>query len=50
MVTKSANDTAVDAVSGSSNGYYDPPLIEVTEIFLEKGFADSTTDWGDDSW
>ena len=29
---------------------YAPPRIEVLEITVEKGFADSTTDWGDTTW
>ena len=27
---------------------YEPPFIEVVEISVEKGFADSTTDFGED--
>lgn len=26
---------------------YEAPAIEVVEVSIEKGFADSTTDWGD---
>jgi len=29
---------------------YDPPKIEILEINVEKGFADSTTDWGGGTW
>jgi hypothetical protein len=29
---------------------YEPPCIEVVEISVEKGFADSTTDFGEDVW
>ena len=29
---------------------YEPPLIEVVEVSVEKGFADSTTDFGDGAW
>ncbi len=29
---------------------YEPPLIEVVEVAVEKGFADSTTDFGDGAW
>lgn len=29
---------------------YEPPLIEVVEVKVEKGFADSTTDFGDGVW
>jgi hypothetical protein len=29
---------------------YEPPKIEVVEISVEKGFADSTQDWGEETW
>lgn len=29
---------------------YEPPRIELIEIVVEKGFADSVTDWGSDPW
>lgn len=29
---------------------YEPPKIEVVEISVEKGFADSTEDWGNENW
>jgi len=29
---------------------YSPPKIEILEITVEKGFADSTKDWGTDTW
>ena len=29
---------------------YEPPLIEVIEVSVEKGFADSATDFGEDAW
>lgn len=29
---------------------YEPPLIEVVEFTVEKGFADSTTDFGEETW
>jgi len=29
---------------------YEPPKIEILEITVEKGFADSTTDWGNQTW
>ena len=29
---------------------YEPPKIEILEITVEKGFADSATDWGNPTW
>jgi len=29
---------------------YEPPKIEILEITVEKGFADSTSDWGTGTW
>ena len=29
---------------------YEPPRIEILEITVEKGFADSTKDWNDGTW
>lgn len=29
---------------------YQSPRIEVVDITIEKGFADSTQDWGDETW
>ncbi|MEI7830799.1 MAG: hypothetical protein WCI31_13565 [Prolixibacteraceae bacterium] len=29
---------------------YEPPKIEILEISVEKGFADSTSDWGSGTW
>jgi len=29
---------------------YEPPLIEVVDVTIEKGFADSATDFGDGTW
>jgi hypothetical protein len=29
---------------------YEPPKIEILEITVEKGFADSTKDWNDGTW
>ena len=30
--------------------YYEPPVIELIEVTVEKGFADSTTDWKPTEW
>jgi hypothetical protein len=30
--------------------YYEPPRIELIEVSVEKGFADSTTDFGEGTW
>ena len=29
---------------------YEPPKIEVEEITVEKGFANSSQEWGDETW
>ena len=29
---------------------YEPPFIEIIEVSLEKGFADSSTDFGEGTW
>jgi hypothetical protein len=29
---------------------YEPPRIEILEITVEKGFADSTKDWNNGTW
>lgn len=29
---------------------YEPPCIEVVEVAIEKGFADSTADFGEGTW
>ena len=29
---------------------YEPPVIELIEVTVEKGFADSTTDWKPTEW
>ena len=29
---------------------YEPPLIEVAEVSVEKGFADSANDFGEGAW
>jgi len=29
---------------------YEPPVIEVIEVTIEKGFADSATDWNPVTW
>ncbi len=38
------------SVSSITENNYKPPIVEIIEISTEKGFADSTTDWGDDTW
>ena len=30
--------------------FYEPPEIEVIEVSIEKGFANSAEDWNPDSW
>jgi hypothetical protein len=29
---------------------YEPPKIEILEVSVEKGFADSTSEWGSGTW
>ncbi|HEY5510827.1 MAG TPA: hypothetical protein VIK10_07350 [Prolixibacteraceae bacterium] len=29
---------------------YEPPAIELVEVTVEKGFADSITDWNPTTW
>ncbi len=50
MVTKNTKDTAgfIDACSIDES--YVPPRIEVVEVSVEKGFADSATDFGEGAW
>jgi hypothetical protein len=43
-------DTAVFTNTFGVDQPYEPPCIEVVEVFIEKGFADSTTDFGEDVW
>ena len=33
-----------------SEDSYEPPRIEVVEVSVEKGFADSTSDFGEGTW
>ena len=33
-----------------SEDSYEPPHIEVVEVSVEKGFADSTSDFGEGTW
>jgi len=33
-----------------SEDSYEPPHIEVVEVSVEKGFADSANDFGDGTW
>ena len=33
-----------------ADNVYEPPRIEILEIAVEKGFADSTSDWGTGTW
>ena len=41
------NKTGDNQVITSS---YEPPAIEVIEVSIEKGFANSAEDWNPDSW
>ena len=43
-------DTAIFTNFCGVDQPYEPPCIEVVEISVEKGFADSTTDFGEDVW
>lgn len=44
------NDTAVFTNICGVDQPYESPYIEVVEVSIEKGFADSTTDFGEDVW
>ena len=47
MEREKINKTGDNQVITSS---YEPPSIEVIEVSIEKGFANSSEDWGDDTW
>ena len=44
------SDTAVYTNICSVDQCYEPPCIEVIEVSVEKGFADSATDFGEGAW
>jgi hypothetical protein len=44
------NDTSVFINICGVDQPYEPPLIEVIEVSVEKGFADSATDFEEDIW
>jgi len=50
METKSTKEREVYAGICSVKESYESPRIEVVEISIEKGFADSSYDFGDDVW
>ena len=50
METKSTKKREVYAGICSVQESYQSPSVEVVEIFIEKGFADSSYDFGDDVW
>ncbi len=50
METKSTKEIAVYADICSVEQTYESPRIDVVEISVEKGFADSSNDFGDDVW
>ena len=47
--TNSANLTEKRRLSALISNY-EPPFIEVIEVSVEKGFADSATDFEEDIW
>ena len=47
MENKKTDQVSDDKASISS---YEPPSIEVVEVSIERGFADSAKDWEEDSW
>ena len=47
MENKKTDPVRDDNASISS---YEPPSIEVVEVSIERGFADSAKDWEEDSW
>ena len=44
-----ANPKSFNDLQQAANAY-EPPKIEILEINVEKGFADSTSDWGSGTW
>ena len=47
MEKEKINETGDNQVIPSS---YEPPSIEVVEISIERGFANSSEDWNPGSW
>ena len=44
------NDTSVFTNICGVDQPYEPPFIEIIEVSVEKGFADSATDFGEGAW
>ncbi len=47
MKKEKINETGDNQVIAS---FYEPPSIEVVEVSIEKGFANSTKDWDEGTW
>jgi len=50
MEIKNLTDSSEIRESSDFKSCYEPPVIEVVEITVEKGFADSANDFGDGAW
>ena len=50
MEIKNLTDSSEIRESSDLKSYYEPPRIEVVEVSVEKGFADSTSDFGEGTW
>jgi hypothetical protein len=50
METKNFTDSSEIRESSDLKSYYEPPIIEIIEVSVEKDFADSSEDFGDGTW
>jgi len=50
MEIKNLTDSSVIRASSDVKSHYKPPVIEVVEVSVEKGFADSSSDFGEGTW
>lgn len=50
MKSKNLADSTEMRKTSDLNSNYEPPLIEVIEVSVEKGFADSASDFGEGAW
>ena len=50
MEIMNLTDSSEIGDSSDFKSCYEPPLIEVVEVTVEKGFANSITDYEEDTW
>jgi len=50
MEIKNLTDSSEIRESSDFKSCYEPPVIEVVDVTVEKGFADSANDFGDGAW